>query len=240
MRLKRASGSVVALIASVLVGRAQAADLPARPAVAVDYVQVCSTHGVGYLRHPGDGNLPADRRTGPGGIPISRTRQPRHDAISTRARGRIELDARTATAYGALRSLRPLRGDAEHRELRVEYVQSRPGLRAIRRADRGPNPILFRLLHQRLQFRRDPGVGFQHAGARLFGEVRIGLDGQRRAGGRHRATVPPEPQRAGLSRRGVRAAGPANAGRGRAIAPRSELGQGPGLGRLASDPQRRI
>ena len=104
MRLKRASCGVVALLASVLVGRAQGADLPARPAVAVDYVQVCSTHGVGYFAIPGTetclrigGRVRVEYRYLEPGNRAS-------DAISTRARGRIELDARTATAYGALRT----------------------------------------------------------------------------------------------------------------------------------------
>ncbi|UVF17827.1 porin [Microvirga terrae] len=90
--------------AAILSGGAQAADLPAKTAAPVDYVRVCSTHGNGFFYIPGTETClrvggrvraeyayiePADRED---------------DSIGFRGRGRINLDARTATEYGMLRT----------------------------------------------------------------------------------------------------------------------------------------
>ncbi|WP_134498295.1 porin [Microvirga pakistanensis] len=94
-------GSVAGLAA---VAGAQAADLPVAKAAPVEYVRVCSTYGSGFFYIPGTetclrvgGRVRADYIYVE---PDDRT----DDAIGFRARGRIQLDARTATAYGLLRT----------------------------------------------------------------------------------------------------------------------------------------
>ncbi|NBJ13933.1 porin [Microvirga arsenatis] len=95
-------GSVAGLAA---VAGAQAADLPVKKAAAVEYVRVCSTYGAGFFYIPGTetclrvgGRVRADYVYGE---PFDRSQ----DAIGFRARGRVQLDARTQTAYGLLRSV---------------------------------------------------------------------------------------------------------------------------------------
>src|SRR3712207_3136919 len=86
------------------VAGAQAADLPARKAAAVEYVRVCSTYGAGFFYIPGTetclkvgGRVRAEYQY--------LEPQFREDAsIGFRARARVALDARTATAYGLLRA----------------------------------------------------------------------------------------------------------------------------------------
>src|SRR5215213_1354251 len=95
-------GSAAALAA---VAGANAADLPARKAVAaVEYVRVCSAYGEGFFYIPGSetclrigGRARAEVLYAE---PFSRA----SDALGFRARGRIQADARTATAYGLLRT----------------------------------------------------------------------------------------------------------------------------------------
>lgn len=94
-------GSVAGLAA---VAGAQAADLPAKKAAPVEYVRVCSTYGAGFFYIPGTetclrvgGRVRADYLYD---TPLLRG----DDAVGFRARGRIQLDARTATAYGLLRT----------------------------------------------------------------------------------------------------------------------------------------
>ena len=94
-------GSIAGLAA---VAGAQAADLPVAKAAPVEYVRVCSTYGAGFFYIPGTETC---LRIG------GRVRAEYHylepetrldDTIGFRARGRIQLDARTATAYGLLRT----------------------------------------------------------------------------------------------------------------------------------------
>src|SRR3954468_3375996 len=95
-------GSAAGLAA---VAGANAADLPAKKAVAaVEYVRVCSTYGAGFFYIPGTetclrvgGRARADALYAE---PFSRAT----DAFGIRVRGRLNLDARTATAYGLLRT----------------------------------------------------------------------------------------------------------------------------------------
>jgi len=94
-------GSVAGLAA---VAGAQAADLPVKKAAPVEYVRVCSTYGAGFFYIPGTetclrvgGRVRADYMYLE---PESRL----DDSIGFRTRGRIQLDARTATAYGLLRT----------------------------------------------------------------------------------------------------------------------------------------
>lgn len=86
------------------VAGAQAADLPSRKAAPVEYVRVCSAYGAGFFFIPGTdtclrvgGRVRAEYSIG------ERFTQG-YDAYGTRARGRLNIDARTATAYGPLRT----------------------------------------------------------------------------------------------------------------------------------------
>lgn len=110
-------GSVAGIAATA---GAYAADLPAKKAAPVEYVRVCSTYGAGFFYIPGtdtclrvSGRVRADYLynspelklpvgTANGAV-IARGRA--LDVDGFRARGRIQLDARTATAYGLLRSV---------------------------------------------------------------------------------------------------------------------------------------
>jgi hypothetical protein len=94
-------GSVAGLAA---VAGAQAADLPVKKAAAVEYVRVCSTYGAGFFYIPGTetclrvaGRVRAEYQYLE---PLTRA----SNSIGFRARGRVQLDARTATAYGLLRA----------------------------------------------------------------------------------------------------------------------------------------
>jgi hypothetical protein len=89
-----------------VVAGAQAADLPVRKAapVAVEYVRVCSAYGAGFFFIPGtetclrvSGRVRAEFR--------AQEAFSRADAVTGfRARGRLNFDARTQTAYGTLRA----------------------------------------------------------------------------------------------------------------------------------------
>src|SRR3712207_2102552 len=99
-------GSAAGLAA---VAGAQAADPPARRAApvaaAVDYVRVCSTYGAGFFYIPGSsdtcmrigGRVRADILYVE---PFTRA----DNALQFFTRGRIQVDTRTATAYGLLRA----------------------------------------------------------------------------------------------------------------------------------------
>jgi porin-like protein len=89
-----------------VVAGAQAADLPIRKAepVAVEYVRVCSAYGASFFYIPGTetclrvgGRVRAEYRYLE---PFDRS----DDTIGFRARGRLNIDARTPTAYGTLRA----------------------------------------------------------------------------------------------------------------------------------------
>ena len=98
-----------------VVSGASAADLPVRKAAPVEYVRVCNTYGAGFFYIPGtdtclsiNGRVRADYLYGTqravfigGGLVPGRA----FDSVGFRARGRIQLDARTATAYGLLRTV---------------------------------------------------------------------------------------------------------------------------------------
>ena len=92
-------GSVVALSSG-----AQAADLPAKAAAPVEYVRVCSVYGTGFFYVPGttsclriSGRVRAEILYGE---PFNRA----NDAFGFRARGRVNIDHRTSTDYGLLRT----------------------------------------------------------------------------------------------------------------------------------------
>jgi hypothetical protein len=88
----------------MIVSGAQAADLPAKTATPVEYVRVCSTYGTGFFYIPGTETcLRVGGRVRAEYLylePDDRV----DDTSGFRARGRLNLDARTATAYGLLRT----------------------------------------------------------------------------------------------------------------------------------------
>jgi hypothetical protein len=94
-------GSAAGLAA---VAGAQAADLPVMKAAPVEYVRVCTTYGAGFFYVPGtDSCMRISGRVRFDGLyaePATRF----DDAIGTRVRGRLNVDHRTATAYGLLRT----------------------------------------------------------------------------------------------------------------------------------------
>src|SRR4051812_14660023 len=89
----------------VAVAGAHAADLPVAKAAPVEYVRVCNTYGAGFFYIPGtDTCLRVSGRVRAQYLfaqPLTRA----SDATGFYTRGRIQLDARTATAYGLLRSV---------------------------------------------------------------------------------------------------------------------------------------
>lgn len=94
-------GSVAGLAA---VSVASAADLPSRKAAPVEYVRVCSAYGAGFFFIPGtdtclriSGRVRAEYR-------YLETFGRAADATGWRARAQLNLDARTQTAYGTLRT----------------------------------------------------------------------------------------------------------------------------------------
>jgi Porin subfamily len=94
-------GTVAALAAGTV---AQAADLPSRKAAPVEYVRVCSAYGAGFFFIPGtetclrvSGRVRAEYR-------YFETFGRAADATGYRARAQLNLDARTQTAYGTLRT----------------------------------------------------------------------------------------------------------------------------------------
>ena len=128
----------------------QAADLPVAKAAPVEYVRICSTHGNGFFYIPGTetclrvgGRVRAEYLYVE---PIDRSQ----DTIGFRARGRINIDARTATAYGMLRTyirMEMTRNTGAYGIQRHEHLRL-TGLRPVRRPDRrsrgfvlhGPGP----------------------------------------------------------------------------------------------------
>ncbi len=90
-------------------GAAHAADLPVKKAVPVEYVRVCGAYGAGFFYVPGTDTclrISGRARYG-GGYMTASTRQAgtnAGDSAGYQARLRINLDARTQTAYGTLRA----------------------------------------------------------------------------------------------------------------------------------------
>ncbi len=112
------------LLASVAglstVAVAQAADLPSRKAAPVEYVKVCNAYGAGFFYIPGtdtclkvgglvsfDARAFAPLQRSAGGASVAgrfaRVKAAR-DLYGTTTVGRVELDARTQTAWGTLRT----------------------------------------------------------------------------------------------------------------------------------------
>ncbi|CAM5769199.1 porin [Bosea minatitlanensis] len=86
------------------VAGAQAADLPSRKAAPVEYVRVCTAYGAGFFYIPGtDSCLRISGRVR-AEYAVGQRYSDYQDAYGTRARGRLNIDVRTATAYGTLRT----------------------------------------------------------------------------------------------------------------------------------------
>lgn len=89
---------------AIIGGGAQAADLPAKTATPVEYVRICSTHGNGFFYIPGTETcLRVGGRVRAEYLYLEPNNR-LQDTIGFRGRGRINFDARTATAYGMLRT----------------------------------------------------------------------------------------------------------------------------------------
>jgi len=99
-------GSAAAFAA---VGAAHAADLPVKKAVPIEYVRVCTAYGAGFFYIPGTDTClrVSGRARFEGGYQTSYSRQAGPNVGDTsgyQGRMRINLDARTQTAYGTLRA----------------------------------------------------------------------------------------------------------------------------------------
>lgn len=102
-----------------VISGAQAADLPVTKAAPVEYVRVCSTHGAGFFYIPGSdtcikfaGRMRADYTYaepkganvyGLNGVVLRRNGRDQ-DVTGVKARARLDVDTRTATEFGTLRT----------------------------------------------------------------------------------------------------------------------------------------
>ena len=90
-----------------VVAGAQAADLPVKKAVPVEYVRICSAYGAGFFYIPGTDTClrVGGRARFEAGYVQSFSRSTGNgDLTNFRGLGRLNLDARTQTAYGTLRA----------------------------------------------------------------------------------------------------------------------------------------
>ncbi len=106
MKLLKGSllGSAAAFAA---VGAAHAADLPVKKAVPIEYVRVCTAYGAGFFYIPGTDTclrISGRARFEGGYMPSNSRGTGNGDTSGYQGRMRINLDARTQTAYGTLRA----------------------------------------------------------------------------------------------------------------------------------------
>jgi Porin subfamily len=94
-------GSAAGLAA---VAGAQAADLPVMKAAPVEYVRVCSAYGVGFFYIPGTDTCLRISGRARFEYNVASARQFSQSPTGFRSTGRLNLDARTQTAYGTLRA----------------------------------------------------------------------------------------------------------------------------------------
>lgn len=94
----------MATAAFAVVTGAGAADLPSRKSAPVEYVRICTAYGAGFFYIPGtdsclrlSGRVRAEYTVGD-------SYGNAYDSYGTRARGRLNVDVRTQTAYGTLRT----------------------------------------------------------------------------------------------------------------------------------------
>src|SRR5215212_6317332 len=98
-------GTVVSSAAGLAaVAGAQAADLPVQKAAPVEYVRVCSAYGVGFFYIPGTDTCLRVSGRARFEYNVASARQFSQSPTGFRSTGRINLDARTQTAYGTLRA----------------------------------------------------------------------------------------------------------------------------------------
>ncbi len=123
-------GSAAGLVA---VASASAADLPVRKAAPVDYVRVCSAYGTGFFYIPGtdtclrvSGFVRADYTLNATQTRAGATRN--QQTTNFFARGRLNLDSRTGTEFGLLRTFTSLdfnanQGGADALNVVNAYIQ---------------------------------------------------------------------------------------------------------------------
>jgi hypothetical protein len=90
-----------------VVAGAQAADLPVKKAIPVEYVRVCSAYGAGFFYIPGTDTclrVSGRARFEAGYVPGYNRNTTTGDTTQYRGLARFNLDARTQTAYGTLRA----------------------------------------------------------------------------------------------------------------------------------------
>ena len=105
------------------VAGAQAADLPSRKAAPVEYVKICDAYGAGFFYIPGSdtclrvgGYVRAEYQYTSGKSVISPTTGlvtqfgSNQDTVGMEFRGRVDLDARTQSAWGTVQTVVQLRG----------------------------------------------------------------------------------------------------------------------------------
>ena len=95
-------GSAAGLCAAA--GVAQAADLPMRKAAPVEYVRVCTAYGAGFFYIPGTDTCIRIGGRARFEYQYTSNNNRNSDVSGFRGLGRINFDARTATAYGTLRT----------------------------------------------------------------------------------------------------------------------------------------
>ncbi|TCO12111.1 porin-like protein, partial [Camelimonas lactis] len=86
------------------VAGAQAADLPMTKSAPVEYVKVCATHGVGFFYIPGTDTCIRIGGRVSFATQFAQYRTLAADKTNFIAAGRIQVDARTATQWGTLRT----------------------------------------------------------------------------------------------------------------------------------------
>src|SRR5690606_20732243 len=86
------------------VASAQAADLPSSKSAPVEYVKVCSAHGVGYFYIPGTDTCIRIGGRASFGYEFAQYRSLSADKSNYIVSGRIQADARTSTDWGTLRT----------------------------------------------------------------------------------------------------------------------------------------
>ena len=114
-------GTAATLVATA---GAYAADLPSKKAAPVNYVKVCDAYGAGFFYIPGTdtcikvgGRVRADYSysqakdlmTVSGGAVTLKTSADAQNLFGSEVRGRLDLDARTATPYGTVQAVASIR-----------------------------------------------------------------------------------------------------------------------------------
>lgn len=129
-------GSAAGLLA---VTGSMAADLPSRKAApAADYVRICSTYGAGFFFIPGTDTCLRISGQVRGETFVAPTYTRYDDTHGFRARARVNLDARTQTGYGTLRTF--IRLEANNQQ--GTYVIGGPAFRGFQRNGGAATPTV--------------------------------------------------------------------------------------------------